>query len=825
MIEFTAIGVSLGASMEIEARIPSDVHLGSKIMIEILVSTSVDTPPGLEVLFLRDIEAGSPPEYTGDIEDGRHRYIMSIVPRGRTGQGTLRIIVKGEMFKATLAIQELEFDVSSPFIKAELMDRPVELRKGDGLPLRFVSPDADEHEVEIKAEFLTADGSRIGEASAGPVTIQGSREIFLSPEGLKGEGKVDLRIRIKEGTEKMVQTFAEAVVLEADSSCSYILMGDPSPGGTGTIQVEGEPGTDSLIIFLCGDEQEWRVESSIEASVISFRYPDDIKGRLKARILTDSGEFDLGEYDVELKKPASIESARFTPDRISSGSDVTLVLRYEADHATDERLSGRIGSGGLFDVGFDLDPADTIKEVRVEIPKDISSRSLSPVLTLLCGDMECDRKVLSGALEIKDESMMNILLAVPGTISVSQENEPFAKYLFPGETIRNRSSMGGLTRFITTTGRSIHSLDGSIIFGLDWSGNEGKARSLMVQMELQDMIEGSDILEDLRSSIDDLGKMYQVSISGNEEDKDLDWWKQRINKPGSKDKGPISGPYLSHWSIDKQKLDPIANVAGSKDLVPSLFSHLNDILDGDKGTVELKKMIEGIIKDLRSSKLRSSSTSIRSAKLVCMKELRRTVRSLTKGSIRRETLRDLFFNLIISYLLRIESLVSWDHDMVTAWDLLRVERTRSLKSEINSLLDLLEKLNDLHRRVSSRLTSYRNNMEVRRSMASLIGASISNGSTMPEGIPGTGWRSRLIIENLSISEKTLPRVYMKLPGPGWNILGSISSRDGDVFEVQPDHTDSGLELELIINSPVTAGNASEAFVYLSPSRSDLEVEP
>ncbi|MEA3558984.1 MAG: hypothetical protein U9R75_07000, partial [Candidatus Thermoplasmatota archaeon] len=558
---------------------------------------------------------------------------------------------------------------------------------------------------------------------------------------------------------------------------------------------------------------------------VSFHYPDHLSGQVDLHLVICGKRHDLGEFKVRDGDKIDLQSVRFVPDTVSPGSFSTLVIRYDVGDGAGDDLGGVLEIEGMDPprLDFSISSSENVKEIEVRIPDRTIVGKMSPILTLRSGVETISRSVLSGTLEVRDESFMGIDLVVPGDIARCEDGFPFSGYLFPGEKIEKRTSIGDFDRYITSTGRNIFVYDGSVVYGNGWKGDYDRIRSRMMLMEILALFENPRSLRELEEANDDLGRLHHSALEGDR-DKGGSWYGSGIKLGDDTRAGVISGPVLTHWSDGKQRL---MTASGSRnDPLRLLSYHLKGFLEGNKGTSAITDHLEKLIKDLRSSTPISDLDRIRKASLISEREIRRSLRSILKGGVKVETVRNLLLNLMISHLTRTEALTSWNDEYVNSWNILGIERKRGIKSELSSLFELLDELDDAQKRVNARHNSYRKNMEVRRTLDAVSRVRVSGSSVRPGGVPGTPWRAKIVFEGLvkDGGGKVMPLI--KLPGPGWNLVDTMASREGNVFRLDEVDTLSGnIDLELVVSSPVTASGQNNALVYLMPSRYEMEVEP
>ncbi len=795
--------------------------IGAPHRFEMVVEADVGSLE-LETLRTKGLEIVEGPTLIGKDQNG-FRYGLTIIPKGEPGPGTMRFIIKGETYKATLAMAEVGVDISPPVTSLTVAASELKWDEGVTIPIRLEAPDRRAHTVLITSSLLDQEGNRLCSDVSREIRVKDvlTEGIVLNGPPYREFEKGDVRIVIKEKGHRAVHELRGIVKRETDEQVKAELVGPAEAGKEGRIKLIPYVPEGEIFVRFRSNGEVKTVRGEVSGSEVSFRFPDE--PGVSALVTVDIGDVSVDAGSVRMVNGSGsvLESCRFVPDKVSPGSSSTLIIKYHADKMEGPELKGllKFDTSRMEDIEFPLPRNGLVKEVKIDVPEKVPSTGISPILEIYAGERREVRTTLSGSLEVKEGSSLSIEMIVPAGMSKRQEKDTVGTYLFPGETITDQRSIGRFIRKITSTGRNILLLDASVVHGIGWKGDDEEVRSLMMLTDLLDILREPDLLEQLKGTVDDMGKMYLCSVDPSGKD---DWLRRRITR-GNTGSGIVSSHYLSHWSDEGQCMRPEPS---SNDVYMSLADRVEKLISGDQGASALKESIEGSIKELRSSKERSRQSILRRAKLVCTREMMSSLRSVSKGGTRVETVKKLVLNMIISYLLRIESLVTWDEYIVNSWDRLRVERQRALKSELTSLFDLLDRLDDVFRTVNSRYSAYRRNMRTRRILASISEASLSDSTSPPEGLPGTKWRARLVVEGIREYEGGEVVPFLKLPGPGWNLMDIPVSREGNIFRLEKLNLSSGeTEIPMAIGAPVTAGRKNSAFLYLVPEDCDMEVEP
>ncbi|MGA1847795.1 MAG: hypothetical protein ACMUHB_00515, partial [Thermoplasmatota archaeon] len=535
---------------------------------------------------------------------------------------------------------------------------------------------------------------------------------------------------------------------------------------------------------------------------------------------SSSGE---GEEHREI----SLLSARFVPETASSGSSVLFRVEVSRTEAMEGEIKGKLELGPGKEWGFTIPPGAVGTEVELRIPKGMRGPA-TPVLTLDSSDMQPLRTVLHRSLILKGTGRIEVR-KIDHLRSDEGAPTPYSELLYPGEKVVRRRSMGDMEVLDLTTGRHLYLHRGQVVLGPGWDTSlTDEALRLVMALEIRDSILDPDRFRELRKGIEELGRFSRMTIGkkhGTGENEDWDRYPPGNPKghPGDGLMGTLFKRSLSGSLLE----DPRKRVKGeTNDPVPILHNHivsllgLEDIGDGPKD------YLEHLVREMRST----TPTDLDHARWVhhgLLSYANRMLDDITGEGDRSNELVFLLLALVLSHLVRIEIFSGWSDPAVNPWDELRIDRQRSLKGEIGSMLDLVASLNRIHRTLLQRIEGYRSNMRTRTEVSRSAKSRLSSATTPPSGDFGDDWRGSIRIDMGKTSAGTVLLPSIMLPGPSWSLVSPASKREGNIHTLEPARCreDGILVIETTVSSPTDPGTEPVMLLHLSPMDTRLEVEP
>jgi hypothetical protein len=273
--------------------------------------------------------------------------------------------------------------------------------------------------------------------------------------------------------------------------------------------------------------------------------------------------------------------------------------------------------------------------------------------------------------------------------------------------------------------------------------------------------------------------------------------------------------------------DPSKRVKGkTNDPVPIIHNHLCSLLRLEEMGEGPKDYLELLIREMRSTSLKDIEQARRVHHRL-LSDSRAMLDAITGEGDRTREVIDLLLALILSHLVRIEMFSAWSDPAIGTWDELRIERQRSIKGEIGSLLDLALSLNRIHRAILQRIDAYRSNMRVRSGLSWSSKGILSSSTRAPAGDLGEEWRGSIRIDMGKGSSGSIFVPHIRLPAPSWTMVAPLSTRDGNEYTLEPVKCkdDGSLVLDISVSSPPDPGSGPVMLIHLIPPETRLEVEP
>jgi hypothetical protein len=766
IIELVAKGHSIGESLEVKIEAGKDHSIGAESEITIQLSGKDETSAFELSLsktdgFEKDGILLDPPE----IDHGVSTFVLKAVPIGKPGPSILRIIVKGELYSATLGIQEIDLNIKPPTMDIELIGGPlvVSAEERSLLPIKLKMPGHSKFKGEVSLEMLDQKGRNMDLQGGDPkhVSFKDSRtiEFNILPSTIP-QGSYSIRVEVR----------------EKDSTFSRVL-------------------PDAVEIINEGD---WEIKDV-----------PDIKEEGKDR-------------DIRLI------SFKFDPSEVSPGSVTEMDLEIERSEALESPLdlSLSLGRKKIMELKI-VQGLEHIKD-RIKVPSDLRSGEVTAVLTISSPEKILLREVRPRSLIIKGTSHLNFRMATPSDISDidRKDNE---EYLFPGEYIRSRRKFGQIEIWALNSGRHLYIYEGKVVLGTEWDDDlTDEVLIRLLAIELAERYIQPDLHRRLRRGINEAISIGSFSLGdpskyGNEE-VELDKLVKDLPECAV---GPISGSVIKRSAgrnghiMSRSKMKDLRS-----DPIPSIVNDIGIILSLENFKQDLKDHYEDIIREFRSAKERPDRAATATAHAICMIGVRSALDKMVHEGKMTEGIAELIFHLITSSLIRIECLTTWTDPALGSWDDLRIERQRMLKKEISSLFDLLDDLINYSRSINRRFSSYRSNMNVRRRLAliSRIDKGLSDWTFGGEG--GETWVGKRTIQMGSEAGGMDIEASIKLPSLSWNLVSPPSERDGSLFilPVEKVPPNGKYEMELKITAPSNPPSSQEGLIYLIPKENKMEVE-
>jgi len=312
-----------------------------------------------------------------------------------------------------------------------------------------------------------------------------------------------------------------------------------------------------------------------------------------------------------------------------------------------------------------------------------------------------------------------------------------------------------------------------------------------------------------------------------------------IDTKKGKEKGNFKGPVGSFNSlvlkgVKEPALDRVSveddTIPRLSDLIEGLFSPSGD---SDGTPSKLREFVEGQIRSMK----KSEGKPTREAYLLGLKEISTrgrdvfiAIRKLKRDKIdpveAENLLRRAFFYIIVQGLYMVEITSKWSDPVVNTWDPLRIERQHMIKSSVQRLFNVTDRMIDLRRSSIRRWEAYNVNLRKRRNFRSLSMMETKMSREVLSGLPGGSWDILVSFRSSPGSENITFTPYLSLPRGGWALESPSSMREGSNLVLKEIRIGPGerRDIEFKIRAPSNPGVGERARIYLHLEDMDLEVE-
>ncbi len=769
-VELIAVGHSIGESISMNILEPEGpVHLETTMDLRLQISYS-GAPLELKLGETRGFEPSSDPVIGHETEE-QVTYSIKMEPTGAPGPSIVRVVIKGDQYFATLALSEFNVKFHPPRVSISLPGSTIKASPADTVSIPVRMSCGKSQRVKGMLEFsLTSnkgvDPATVFEGSL-PVSFRGSYqfrlEIPIKELGVH-EGALDLHLLFEDGKLSIDEHLENAILVEG-----------ATPG-------EEEP-----------------VPSLARSS---------------------SG-------DLEEPREISLLSASFVPETASPGSSVVFRVEVSRTDLMDAEIKGRLEFGPGREWGFIIPPGAVKTELEVRIPKGMRGPA-TPVLTLETSEMEPLRTVLHRSFTLKGTGRIEVR-KIEHMVMDEGTPTPHSELLYPGEKVVRKRNMGEMEVLDLTTGRHLYLHKGKVVLGPGWdTSRTDEALRLVMALEIRDSILDPDRFRELRKGLEELGRFSRMTMAKKHRSREPEDWDKDLpgipkGDPGDGLVGTLVKRSLSGSLLD----DPRKRAKGeTNDPVPILHNHIISLLGLEDTGDGSKDYLEHLVREMRSP-TQIDLDHARWVHLGLLSHAKSMLDDITGEGDRSSELVYLLLALVLAHLVRIEIFSSWSDPAVNPWDELRIERQRSLKGEIGSMLDLVASLNRMHRTLLQRIEGYRKNMRTRTEVSRSAKGRISSSTRPPSGDFGDEWRGSIRIDLGKTSAGSLLVPTIMLPGPSWNLVSPASTREGNIYTLEPARCreDGILIIETTVSSPPDPGADPELLLHLSPIDTRLEVEP
>ncbi len=841
-LELIAPSLSIGSHLELDIRKPeAPIYIGEEWELEL--SASIQEGLAAPVLKAKDEKGLSLTVKTilPDVEeDGSAIYRIPISIHDPSGEGELRILIKGGEFFATIGMGATPLNVLPKRVRISLLDLPYRSDGTGEVPLRIAlaSPGDERIKGTLQVEAFD-DGGKVRTTVKQKVkpSFKGKGE-FLVPLHLhreKSEGNIGIKATFRTGGSSF-EVFAEDAITIEDQK--DILVEVPSVverGSSLKLTIKGSNGTSMPEVSL-GSEGEWTPLELVNGEEGSYEYdlPEDLEGSFEVRIEVDEEEIFHGDLLIQRRQGVKIINGYCSPGTTMPGSSVLIGLSYEmTEEGEDTTAVITLGGRRTIQVRLPLESTEGSLEKEVDIPGEWREGQHPMEVSIERGGERIARELFPRALILRSDSSLIFESATPLDLHDAKLDE-LTRYLLPEERVDSTERTGDLEVIELSTGRRIYRWQGSIVHGRGWT-DEGGPHLISAAFAhfLLHLLRNNRSLKRMDDMIDHAG-------SG-------------LHRFGSKDPIKASRPgdgYLEKIKRPKQKGDKsedgsftmsVLNASGDGDLfgysgpegdIGDLSSAVSDLMSGEMKE-PLKEVLEKRIKRMKGARADVGRGPLEHSLKVTLNGMRSSLSYLRDISGEEDDIDEigkrmgaLISHISASSLIRIEMLSSWTNEAMGSWDDLRVQRQRYLKKEINRLLEFASLLDRLFTTVKERLEAYDTNMVLRNSLER-----ISHLEIVPqtEGIHGSGgkiWKGRITLRSKH-GEGVHGSGWIHLPSSGWHLLSPKGEQEGRGYGIGPIHVprDGSVDIDMEIKPPSSPEPSSKGLFFMSPNSIHLEAEP
>ena len=865
-MELKARGVTVGESMGLSIELPQG-PLNLNETYEIVLRAMPASKAAGPVLWSGPaegltIQGGDiVPVRTGD--DGGLEYRVPVTFVGESGPTLLKVFIKGEEYSATLAFAQTSLRLRPTKMEMELQGAPLVWMKSGPLRMKVMlrSPPNVREKGDLTYALRLQDGTRLRFDDEGPIrfSVKGGGEvpIEIPPILSLAEGPLSLELSIGMDGEVQSKTVPEAIVVIDEGNVDAILperwrIDLPIPL---ELHIKGlQTDRSSVELRANGTETPILPDTSVRepsSDTISFRLPDLEKGPHILHILYRGTRLCSRNVHLDERPPFILKRLDCLPRDVQPGGKVRVNMDFELNRDLFGLVRGvlRIDGAAGQDVQIDLTDRKGHYERSLQIGPSVKEGDHALEVEVFRGEELLFHEVRTGSLRVRGESALDLMIRTPLDLALVLR-EPSVGHLLPGETLAGRERSGDLEVLRSSTGRHLLIFKGDLVLSCNFpKEREPSAKRAFIAHTFQRSFFDPSFSKSVLKAIDRQDSVLSLCSqcgrrSGGEK-----------GPPGRNEGLPKGGRPSEGRSFSEEYLPFLRTLDSKGDMErrikekPSYSKDFEDIWEGigglfspssldDKGrdpARSLRGAVDRIAGSLRSRKAPADANR--------MKEALHTALCRTRTALEQELsisepgkatsvsveglVRTLLFHMIAAHLLRLEILGSWTDPAVGAWEELRIERQRALKSETNQLFDLLSRISDIHRTAKDRYGAYSRNMVLRSSIEAFKGLKVEMGRSPLSGIGGETWSGRIVMSQSAIGSEMEVRPYIRLPGPGWQLLSPGSTAEGAFLALETVKVPQGgtASLEIRILTPQSAPKSSTALLYLTVGPRRLEVEP
>ena len=841
-LELIAPSLSIGSHLELDIRRPeAPIYIGEEWELEL----SASIPEGLAVPVLRaKDEKGLSLTVKTILPDGEDDttaiYKIPISIHDPSGEGELRILIKGGEFFATLGMGTVTLNVLPQRVRISLLDLPYTSDGTGEVPLRIAltSPGDERIKGTLQVEAFD-DGGKVRTTVKQKVkpSFKGKGE-FLVPllvHREKSGGNIDIKVTFRSGGSSFEVLEEDAITIEDQQNISVKMPSVVEKGSSLKFTIQGSIGTTIPEVSI-GSEGEWTQLNLHDSEDGSYEYdlPEDLEGSLEVKVHGEDGELFHGDLLIERGRGVRIINGFCSPGTTMPGSSVLIGLSYRMEEKGED-ITAVITLGGrkTIQVRLPLESIEGSVEKEIDIPGEWREGQHPMEVSIERGGERVARELFPRALILRSDSSLIFEMATPLDLHDGKRDE-LTRYLLPEERVDSTERTGDLEVIELSTGRKIYRWQGSIVHGRGWTDEGGpNLISAAFAHFLLRLLRNNRSLKRMGEMVDQAGSgLYRFGSkdpikASRPDDGYLDNIKRSKKKGNKGGDGTFTGSVLN-GSADGD----LFGYSGSHKDIKDLSNAISNLMSGEMKK-PLKEVLEKRIKRMKGARVDVGRGPLEQSLKVTLSGMRSSLSYLRDLSGEDADINDiggrmgaLIYHISASSLIRIEMLSSWTNEAMGSWDDLRVQRQRYLKKEINRLLEFASLLDRLFTTVQERLKAYDTNMVLRNSLER-----ISHLEIVPQakGIHGSGgkiWKGRITLRSKQ-GEGVHGSGWIHLPSSDWHLLSPKGEQEGRGYAIGPIHIprDGSIDIDLECRAPSSPEPSSKGLLFMTANTIHLEVEP
>ncbi len=764
-------------------------------------------------------------------DDGSVHFDINLLLRGKKGPSMLKIIVKSEEFRATLAFTEVPLELGSSKLDVSIPEWPL---RWDGnspmeIGIELTHRGGGKVNVQSSLQILDGNGNILMKGDAAETIVKNNSIVktIIDPGRLIDFDALSVRVELLVDGEHQDKLITSAILPLKEKKIKVGLPGRIISGEEFSVILEipdGQP-LDGLELTLgdLGPISPEEIKGDSNTREVLFRVPEMNKGMVPLVLI-------LGEEEVT-RSPVFIDQLEvfdrilldFEPTSVSPGEKVRIKLDVKMTSDIGPlRVLLEFNRKNLPDLDLGELPQNRTLDHIIDLPEDLGIGDIGGKLRFLKGEEEVGGEAHARFFTIRSRSNLGLEVILPGQLD-TERSEPL---LLPGETITDSREYSEGSIHYLNSGRVLIKLGERVIPDKE-EGVDLASRIILLDTFLETLTK-PDVHKRMLSSLEHLKKVTSLLLSSSDGTRDtkdtgfLGYFSKYLQN------GTDEPAYCIHSTDGK---DPVSNLSAvlKELLAEDGIGHRSD------PSSSLRDLVEHIMKGMkgRDSKLDRGLVGKNLIEISKRgKDALKDLRSLQKGSVidletASGSLKRICFYLIALSLVRAEVFSQWSDPVVTAWDQIRIERQRAIKGSIQSIGDTVSMICDIWNASRQRWEAYRNNTVTRYRFASFDGLDIKVENGGFSGMSGDVWECVVSISSKELSPRSKITPYLSFPKGGWSLEVPLSTREENNLILEPITVGEGSmrEITLRIRAPSVTSGDEMAMMYLHPQDMHLEEEP